>query len=215
MMARVLMNAVFAFAVAVALVVGVPAQAQTEKAKTDKTAETTVSGMRVATVDIQKLVAESKAGKSIQKQLLGKREAIQSEASSLEQALQADQKKLMEERGKLSEEAFAQKQIEFEKRLLEARGKLQNSGRFLDKAANDAFNELRGNITEIVYEMAASQGIDLVLTQQNVIAAAKSTDITADVMKTLDQKVPDIKLKDGKADPAAAKAEGKAKPGKG
>lgn len=165
--------------------------------------------MRVATVDVQQLITESKAGKSIQKQLVTQREGIQNEAADLEQALQADQKKLLGERSKLSEEDFAQKQIDFEKRLLEARSKLQNRSRFLDKAANDAFNELRAQITDIVYNMADEQDIDLVLTRQNVVAAAKSIDITADVLKALDKKVPDIKVStDGKS--AAKAADGKA-----
>lgn len=176
------------------------------------------SGMRVATVDVQQLMVDSKAGKSIQKQLVTQREAIQAEASNLEQSLQAEQKKLMGERGKASEEAFAQKQIDFEKRLLEARSKLQNRGRFLDKAANDSLNELRSHITDIVYNMATEQDIDLVLTRQNVVAAAKTIDITADVLKALDAKVPDIKVnvEGSKAEAKApeAKAKGAAKPGK-
>lgn len=170
-------------------------------------------GMRVATVDVQQLITDSKAGKSIQKQLVTQREAIQAEATSLEQTLQADQKKLLGDRSKLSDEAFAQKQIDFEKRLLEARSKLQNRGRFLDKAANDALNELRTQITDIVYNMATEQKIDLVLTRQNVVAAAKSIDITDDVQKVLDEKVPDIKVSsEGNKAPEAKKPA--AKPGK-
>lgn len=152
-------------------------------------------GMRIATVDVQQLIAESKAGKSIQKQVIAERESMQADAAKMEQNLQNEQKKLMADRAKLSPDDFSQKQIDFEKNLLEARSKLQNRGRALDKAANDAFNELRGQITDIVYDMASKQNIDLVLTRQNVVAAAKSADITADVLKTLDAKVADIKLK--------------------
>jgi Skp family chaperone for outer membrane proteins len=156
--------------------------------------------MKVATVDVQQLISESKAGKSVQKQLVAEREAIQAEAASIEQSLQAEQKKLMEERAKLSPEDFSKKQVDFEKNLLEARSKLQNRGRALDKSANDTFNELRKHITDIVYTMATDQKIDLVLTRQNVVAAAKSIDITAEVMKALDKKVPDLKVKaEGKA----------------
>ncbi|MBU0799563.1 MAG: OmpH family outer membrane protein [Alphaproteobacteria bacterium] len=189
MMTHVLRKAVLGAAMMVAMAFAAPtAQAQAE------------SGMKVATVDVQQLISESKAGKSVQKQLVAEREAIQAEATSIEQTLQAEQKKLMEERAKLSPEDFSKKQVDFEKNLLEARSKLQNRGRALDKSANDTFNELRKQITDIVYTMATDQKIDLVLTRQNVVAAAKSIDITAEVMKALDKKVPDLKVKaEGKA----------------
>lgn len=188
-MTHVLRKAVLGAAMMVAMAFAAPtAQAQAE------------SGMKVATVDVQQLISESKAGKSVQKQLVAEREAIQAEATSIEQTLQAEQKKLMEERAKLSPEDFSKKQVDFEKNLLEARSKLQNRGRALDKSANDTFNELRKQITDIVYTMATDQKIDLVLTRQNVVAAAKSIDITAEVMKALDKKVPDLKVKaEGKA----------------
>lgn len=166
-------------------------------------------GIKVATVDVQQLISESKAGKSIQKQLVAEREAIQAEAAKLDQSLQTEQKSLIDQRAKLSQEDFSNKQIEFEKNLLEARSKLQNRGRALDKAANDSFNELRKQITEIVYEMATAQNIDLVLTRQNVVAAAKSIDVTTEVLKALDKKTPEMKLRGSEAKAAPAKPAGK------
>ena len=154
-------------------------------------------GIKIATVDVQYLMADSMAGKSIQKQLMAERESIQKEAAELEQSLQAKQKELMAERGKLSPEDFSSKQADFEKSLMEARGKLQNRGRALDKAANDSFNELRDKISEIVGSVAQTQKIDLVLTRQNVVAAAQSVDVTEDVLQTLNKQVAEIKLKTG------------------
>jgi Skp family chaperone for outer membrane proteins len=176
------------------------------------TGSANAQNLKFATVDVQQLLVDSKAGKSLQKQILTQRDSIQKEMSELDKSLQSKQAALVSERGKLSDEELSKKQVNFEKEVLDARNKMQLRGTNLDKNANAALNSLRDKITDVVYKMATEKNIDLVLTRQNVVAASKTVDITADVLKVLDTQMPDIKLdqaSNAAAAPTAAPEKGK------
>lgn len=179
-----------------AFVVTLPGRAADEAAQAGKaTEEKAGTTMRIATVDVQQLINDSKAGQSIQKQLSVLRDELQKDVTAEEEKLMKEQEALAQARQKLTAEEFALKRVSFEKNVLETRSTLQRRGREIDIAANEALNQLRVEITDIVFEMAEEEDIDLVLTRQNVVAGAKSLDVTESVMSALNKEVTEIKVK--------------------
>jgi Skp family chaperone for outer membrane proteins len=160
----------------------------------DKADKAAVSAMKIATVDFQQLMTQSKAGKSLQKQLSTQQAALQADIDKAEQALAAEQKSLEESRSKLSAEEFSNKRTNFQKKLLENKNELENRKRALVDSGESAVSDLRKQITEIVYNIAKSKGIDLVLTRQNVVVASESIDITEAALAELDKKISEIKI---------------------
>ena len=152
------------------------------------------SGHVIAVIDAQALLNDSKAGKSIQQQLATQRDTFQKEFSKMERELGDEEKKLIAERDKLSPEKFAEKRRAFEEKLLDARRLAQHRRVALEKASADAFNKLRGNMTQIVAEQAQKNGYDIVLTRQNVVLAEKEMDITPAIMAQMDKTLSDVKL---------------------
>lgn len=170
---------------------------------------------KIAVVDIQEIMSESKAAKSIQEQLETQRKAFQDDVSKRERALLDQQKALMEEQGQLMEEqktlagantdgsesfnkklaAFEKKRDEFEAELLEMRKLVQKRRQALEKAAGDAIGKLRMEVVEIVAEIADANDYDMVVTKQNVILAQKDMEITSQVMTRLDKNIKEIELK--------------------
>ncbi|MCB9991432.1 MAG: OmpH family outer membrane protein [Rhodospirillales bacterium] len=152
---------------------------------------------KIGVVNIQEIMSESKAAKSIQEQLQTKRKAYQEEISKHEQTLREEKKKL-DEMSRDTEEAkeeLTKKAAEFEKKLMETGKLVEKRKQSLEKAAGDAIAELRKKSIEIISDVADENDYDMILTRQNVVLAQKEMDITPEVMKRLDKSLKEIKLK--------------------
>jgi outer membrane protein len=149
----------------------------------------------VAIVDVEKILAESKAAQSLQKQIQSKKEAFQKEFSGKEAELKKIETGLMAEREKLSAEEFGKKKKAYEEKILETRKLFEKRRNSLDGGLKTAMSELRKNIVQSTAEVADEKKYDIVLTRESVLIAEKSLDITADVLKKLDAKLSDIQLK--------------------
>lgn len=150
---------------------------------------------KIGVVNIQEIMSESKAAKSIQKQLDTHREAFQKEFSKHERSLVDQEKGIIESRAELSSEEFSKKRQDFEAKLLETRKLVQKRQRSLELAAGESLKVLRVEVVKIVAELADSEDYDIILTRQNVILAHKSMDITSHIMTRLNKSLKTIELK--------------------
>lgn len=148
----------------------------------------------IAIVDVEKVLNDSKASQSLQKQLQTKKEAFQKEFSLKEKQLRETEAALLAERDKISAEEFAKKRKAYEERIMETRKLFQKSRNSLDQGLSKAMVELRKNIVESTAKIADEKGYDVVLTRESVLIAEKSLDITAEVLKTLDARISTIPL---------------------
>ena len=151
-------------------------------------------GLSVALVDVEKILTESKASKSLQGQIKTKREAFQKEFSAKEKELKATETAIISEKEKLSAEEFAKKRKAYEEKILETRKLFQKRRNGLDTGINKAMGELRQAIVEAASDIAEEKKYDIVLTRDSVLLADKALDITPDVLKKLDSLKSDVKL---------------------
>ncbi len=149
---------------------------------------------KIAVVDIEKLLNESKAGKSIGQQIQDKQAAFQKEFSAKEKDLIDAQKKLSDEKKSLTAEDFAKKRKEFEEKLIETRKLFQKRRTDLDRALGEALAQLRKNVVETTAALADKNGYDVVITRDSVVIADKTLDITEQVLSDLNAKIDNIKL---------------------
>ncbi|PCJ01198.1 MAG: hypothetical protein COB14_03905 [Alphaproteobacteria bacterium] len=148
----------------------------------------------IAVVDIDKVLVESSAAKSIQRQISAKRKAFLDEVKTAEEKLRADQKKLEQKRGELSKEALLKKVQDFERQRLSARNTIQEKKGKLDAMYVKAMNTLTKSIYEVCTKIAAEDKIDLIITRQNIVVGSMSLDITKAVMERLNKKLPKLSL---------------------
>ncbi len=182
-------------------------EAAAKKAPAEKTATAAPATVaRIAVVDVQGLVASSKAGKSIQAQIEKQRESFKTEFASLEKDLGDMQKKLSEDKTAKDSKEFETKRKEFETKMMNANKLVQERRQALEQGANDAVLQLRKKIVEIVADIADQEKFTIVIGRQDVVLAEKDMDITEKVLARLDKDLPDVKLKldTAKAAPAAA-----------
>lgn len=151
-------------------------------------------GTKIAVVDIEKLLNESKAGKSIAQQIQDKQASFQKEFSAKEKELIDAQKKLSDEKKSLTAEEFVKKRKEFEEKLIETRKLFQKRRTDLDRALSDGLLQLRKNVVETTAALADKNGYDVVITRDSVVIADKTLDITEQVLSDLNAKIDNIKL---------------------
>lgn len=150
--------------------------------------------MSIAVVDVEKILNESKAGKSIQKQLNDRRSIFQKEFSKHENKLMSADKTLVKQKKELSAEAFTKKRKTFEKQLSETRRLFKKRRNSLDKGLGNALTQLRKNIIQVTAEIADENKYQVVLTRDSVVIVQKEMDITKQVLSRLDKKIKKINL---------------------
>ncbi|MCB1538973.1 MAG: OmpH family outer membrane protein [Rhodospirillales bacterium] len=153
---------------------------------------------KIAVVDIQSLLRDSKAAKSIESQLDGVRKSFQSEVGAEEKALRVKEKAIMDKKASMSEDEFKSKAEAFQKDVAASQKKVQDKKAELDKAVGTAIGKLRAEIVKVVAEIGDKQNLDLVLSRTDVVIVSKTMDITADVLKRIDEELPSVSVDVGK-----------------
>jgi len=146
----------------------------------------------VAVVDVQFILQEDAASKSIQKQLEAQRETYQNEISKQEDRLRAAEQELNRQRSIVSPDEFAQQRREFEQQVADVQRTVQARKRVVDQAFNESMTKVRDAVLQIVTEVAGEQKATLVLAKQQVVLAEKSLDLTSTVLERVNKKLPSV-----------------------
>ena len=147
---------------------------------------------KIAVVDIQYLVSNSSAGKSIRTQLDKQRNSYKSQIEKQEANLRAEEKKLAEQQAKLSKEDFATARKKFQEKVIAAQKGVQQRRVAFDKAYVTAMDKLREHVVKIVADLSAKKGVSLVMAREDLVLVDQRLDMTAEVLKALNAKVSSI-----------------------
>lgn len=149
----------------------------------------------VGVVDIAKIMKESKAASSARSQIQAKQKTFQSELDAKEKALHAEDQALAKEQGKTEKAAFEAKVKAFrEKAVKEQRG-VQEKKMSLDKAFTSSLEEIQKNVLDIVKQVATEKKLNLVVSASQVLYGDDALNITDEVLKRLDAKLPNVSVK--------------------
>jgi outer membrane protein len=147
----------------------------------------------VAVVDMQRVLVESAAGKSIQSQLDTERRKIRDQITRMQDELKTQQNQFLRQRSVLSPENANEQQQQLQRKEAEAQRTLQERQEAFQKGESDAVNVVGDNMRDIVQQIAAERHLGLVVRKEVVISMAdKNMDITDDVVQRLNTKLPSV-----------------------
>jgi outer membrane protein len=146
----------------------------------------------VIVVDPDRILQESKVGKSVQAQIQEKASSYQKNVSQQEQELYSERQEIEKQRSILAQDAFAVKAKEYEQKVAEAGKKAQNAEREIAQGRNQALGRIINSIEEIVQEIAKERNANLVVTKQSVMFFDPSFDVTEETVKRLDKVLPSL-----------------------
>lgn len=158
-----------------------------------------VVAAKIAVLDVQKLLAESLAGKSLQEQLKARRDTLQGEASAIEKKLKGEEQSIIKGRASLEPEEFEKKKKTFESDVLSSRKEILKKSNELDEARKEALTKLRNGIAKAAADIADEKKFQLVVDRQFVVLVEQSLDITDLVLAKLNDQVKSISLAKAKS----------------
>lgn len=150
----------------------------------------------VGIVDVNLIMTEAVAAKSLAKQIKEQGDAAQAEFSKFERELKDMETALNKARAdKVTEEEFNKKRTAFEKKLADTQTLFQKRRGDFEKNKADAFKTLSEAILKETDKIAAEKKLDLVLAKNVVILSSKQMDITQAVLDGVNKSLKDVKLK--------------------
>jgi Skp family chaperone for outer membrane proteins len=148
----------------------------------------------IAIVDVQRILQESLAAKSVQKQLEAQRAKFQNEIEGEENDLRQAEQDLAKEREKLAATAYGDREQQLRQRFSVVENHVQSRRKVLDQSFTDSMNTVRTALLDVVDKIAKGHGANLVIVKQQALWTDQPLDITDEVLKRLDQKLPQVNV---------------------
>ncbi|MAI49015.1 MAG: hypothetical protein CMM16_00425 [Rhodospirillaceae bacterium] len=152
---------------------------------------------RIGVVDVQKVLRDSKAAKSIRPAVQKMRKDFQQQVSAQERRLRQAEQELTRQRAILAPEAFSQKRRAFSEEARKAQSSVQQRRRQLDKAFNDTKNEILKNLVVVAQQVAESKNLNMLVEKRYLFISAKTMDVTKAIITRLDKRLPKLAVKAG------------------
>jgi len=159
------------------------------------TAQPALADTAIGVVNVPKIMQSSKAAVSLRSQLEAKQKAFQSELDAKQKELLAQKQEILKQKDKIDKDAFQKRAKEFQDKEIAATKQIQGKRESLDKAFNASVEEIQKNVIEITKAVATEKKLNLVITSLQVLTSDQSLDITDEVMKRLDAKLPSVAVK--------------------
>jgi Skp family chaperone for outer membrane proteins len=156
----------------------------------------------ILVVDVERLLRDSKAAKSIQQQVEQQRGTYTKDLSKQENDIRAAREELERQRTILSEQAFAGKVQEFQQKVNELRENASNKSQVLQRGSSAAFAQVLKNVEQVVMEIASERKASLVVAKNNVVVVDPSLEITEETLRRLDKRLPAVALNTSEPPPA-------------
>jgi len=152
--------------------------------------------VKIAVLDTILVRVQSKAGKSINKQLTTYRKALQKDAEAQQNKLRAARNELRLQRSLLSPEAMQARERKFEDDFKAAQRRFQLQKKALDQSRLDASKAFDEHLTVVLKALQKERNYDLILDKRpSVVFVATDVNITKEVLDRLDKRVQHISVK--------------------
>ncbi len=147
-----------------------------------------------AIIDVQRVLSESTAVKSLSRDIEKRRGQNQGELRKKEEALRKADQELTRQRSILSAEAYAQKRGELEQKVATHQREARKRKRGLEQLFAGGMSKVRNELAKIAKEIAEERGLDLILSKATVVVVKPKFEITKEAVKRLNARLPEVPL---------------------
>ena len=153
-----------------------------------------LSNNNIYYLDIDYLMNNSLAGKSIIKKLDEKNKFNKKKFEESEKNLQKEETRIISKKNILSKEEYIKEVQLFKKKVKDYKLSRNRTINQISKIKNDAQRTLIESLTPILTDYAKKNSISYILPKKNIIIGKKELDITNSILKILNSKIKNIKL---------------------
>ena len=149
----------------------------------------------LAVVDFRGVLAKSDAARNIRSAVDKKRQELRKYFLEVENSLRDEQKDLSKKRSIVTAEAFEKRARKLKEKAQSAQKLAQTSNQKLKKSFDQAMDKVQKELLRTVAEVAEESGVGVVLFRSAIVIAVKKLDISKEVLKRLNKKLPDVKVR--------------------
>ncbi len=180
--------------IAAVLVLGaaLPALAQAQRAPA---AGGKVPPAVIAVIDIQRIMRDASAHKGARQQLEQFRNSFQAEMAKEDEKLRAEDQELVRQRSILTPEVWDQRRQAFQTKVIEVQRRVQERSQAVDKSMAGVREQIAQQVVKILEELGGERGFNMVLDRSQMhVIIGDNIDLTVEVLKRLDQRLPSVKV---------------------
>ena len=152
----------------------------------------------IALINYAGILENSKAGKSVNDQIVSQRETYLAEIRKVQNEIEQEAKELEQQQSVLARDVFEAKVKEFRNKQLQAKQTENSYRRALDQMQAKGLRAIEEELDKILEAIAEQRGIDIVMKAGTpnslILKARKELFITDDVIKALDAKLPKVTI---------------------
>ena len=164
----------------------------------------------ILTIDVDRLVAETRYGQRLGQDLKAQEEALAAENRSIEADLTAEEQSLTERRPTMEVEAFRAEAEAFDAKVQRIRAEQDAKEQALTDSVTQGRTDFLNAATPVLAQLMIDRGAAVILQRRDVFLSASLVDITDEAIAAIDQQ-----LGDGKAAAPQAAPDGGDEPANG
>ena len=154
----------------------------------------TVDGIRIAIIDIQRVFTDARAAKGVRKEMDAVRREFQEQVREQERKLRVAAQKLSEQEVLLSDQEFAKRRRALEDEGRRAQTAVRERKQKLDRAFGRTRNAIMKDLLAVTRDLRKTRNIDIIFEKRDVFLAVSSLDLTPEIIKLLDKRLPEVTL---------------------
>lgn len=148
----------------------------------------------VLIVSMETLFTQSKAAQSLRTQMVAAGKKLQAEDKSAKDALEADFKKLSDQRALLTQEDLQKKAQAIQERGAKHEMDMRSKGQALELGGQAARGKIAEALGPIFADIMKAHGGSVMIDRAAVVAGGVDLDVTAEALKALDAKLTTVKF---------------------
>ena len=152
----------------------------------------------IAVVNMQAILEQSNPAKSLQNKINAKMKSIKVSVNSKAGELDSEEAELKKKSALLTPDAFKKEKDAFEKKASSIQKDLIGQKRKIDASFDAGLNTIKTAALQIIADVAKEKGANIVLSNASsqLVLSDSALDITDVVLKRLNEKLPDVVLKE-------------------
>ena len=149
---------------------------------------------KIVYVDVNKIMSNSIAGKSITSQLENNHKKNISKFKNIEEELKKEEAEIISQKNIITKEEFEKKIIDLRDKANKFRKERNDNINNLNNQRLEATSKMITLVRPILSEFSDKNSISLIIDKKNIIIGKTLLDITDDILKIIDEKIGKIQL---------------------
>lgn len=155
----------------------------------------TMANQSILYIDMNYLLNNSLAGKSIINQLKNLSQTELKKFKKIEEGLKVEEDKLISQKNILEKEEYLKQLNSFRKKVSDYKIEVRNNNDDILKKKSDAQNKLLNAVDPILKDYSKKNSVSYILPKKNIIIGNTDLDITQIILKSLDSNIKKISIK--------------------